>query len=164
MLWSRDYLESRSVPGLRHTPARDVAAWPTCGIRCWCCGISGRGQDRWDAAQAAISRSCWRQRCGRRMIGRIHPEVAGDAATGQDERSEAQLCQAGVPHRRTPYRARSRWRVQRALLISFTPRLSRRRRRSRNVPPSLYPTFAAISSTLALLVFKRCTARSTRRP
>jgi hypothetical protein len=48
-------------------------------------------------------------------------------------------------------------------LISFTPRLSRRRRRSRNVPPFMYPTFAAISSTLALLVFKRCTARSTRR-
>src|SRR6202046_1519312 len=53
---------------------------------------------------------------------------------------------------------------QAVLLISFTPRLSRRRSRSRNVPPSLYPTFPAISSTLALLVFKRCTARSTRRP
>src|ERR1700723_115621 len=53
--------------------------------------------------------------------------------------------------------------VQEVLLISFTPRLSRRRRRSRNVPPFMYPTFAAISSTLALLVFKRCTARSTRR-
>src|SRR5579863_3199860 len=53
--------------------------------------------------------------------------------------------------------------VQAALLISFTPRLSRRRRRSRNVPPSVYPTFVAISSTLALLVFRRCTARSTRR-
>ena len=53
--------------------------------------------------------------------------------------------------------------VREAVLISFTPRLSRRRRRSRNVPPFMYPTFAAISSTLALLVFKRCTARSTRR-
>src|SRR3984885_6066184 len=53
--------------------------------------------------------------------------------------------------------------IQKVLLISFTPRLSRRRRRSRSVPPSMYPTFAAISSTLALLVFKRCTARSTRR-
>jgi hypothetical protein len=53
--------------------------------------------------------------------------------------------------------------VQKVLLICFTPRLSRRRRRSRNVPPSMYPTFAAISSTLALLVFKRCTACSTRR-
>jgi hypothetical protein len=53
--------------------------------------------------------------------------------------------------------------VQETLLISFTPRLSRRRRRSRNVPPFMYPTFAAMSSTLALLVFKRCTARSTRR-
>src|SRR6202012_5888031 len=53
--------------------------------------------------------------------------------------------------------------IQAALLISFTPSFSRRRRRSRNVPPSVYPTFVAISSTLALLVFKRCTARSTRR-
>src|ERR1700745_2926397 len=52
---------------------------------------------------------------------------------------------------------------QAALLISFTPRLSRLRRRSRSVPPFTYPTFAAICSTLALLVFKRCTARSTRR-
>src|SRR5258708_39839281 len=52
---------------------------------------------------------------------------------------------------------------QAALLISFTPSFSRRRRRSRNVPPSMYPTFVAISSTLALLVFRRCTARSTRR-
>jgi hypothetical protein len=51
-------------------------------------------------------------------------------------------------------------RIQEVLRISFTPRLSRRRKRSRNVPASLYPTFAAISSTLAL---KRCTARSTRR-
>jgi hypothetical protein len=54
--------------------------------------------------------------------------------------------------------------VREVLLISFTPTLSRRRRRSRNVPPFMYPTFAAISSMLALLVFKRCTARSTRRP
>src|SRR5579863_2763288 len=53
--------------------------------------------------------------------------------------------------------------IQAALLISFTPSFSRRRRRSRNVPPSAYPTLVAISSTLALLVFKRCTARSTRR-
>ena len=53
--------------------------------------------------------------------------------------------------------------VREFLLISFTPRLSRRRRRSRNVPPFLYPTFAATSSTLALLVFKRWTTRSTRR-
>src|SRR6202451_4584357 len=53
--------------------------------------------------------------------------------------------------------------IQEALLISFTPTLRRRRRRSRNVPPFMYPTFAAMSSTLALLVFKRCTARSTRR-
>jgi transcriptional regulator GlxA family with amidase domain len=30
-----------------------------------------------------------------------------------------------------------------------------------SLPPSAYPTFVAISSTLALLVFKRCTARST---
>src|SRR6201985_2706719 len=52
---------------------------------------------------------------------------------------------------------------QETLLISLTPTFSRRRRRSRNVPPFLYPTFVAISSTLALLVFKRCTARSTRR-
>src|ERR1700748_312114 len=52
---------------------------------------------------------------------------------------------------------------QETLLISLTPTFSRRRRRSRNVPPSLYPTFAAISSTLVLLVFRRCTARSTRR-
>src|SRR6202789_4381509 len=57
----------------------------------------------------------------------------------------------------------ARLHVQEAFLISFSPRLSRRRKRSRKVPPSLYPTFVAISSTLALLVFKRCTARSTRR-
>jgi len=35
--------------------------------------------------------------------------------------------------------------------------------RTRKVVPSVYPTRSATSSTLALLVFKRCTARSTRK-
>ena len=154
MLWSRDYLESRSVPGLRHPPARDVAARSIPGTRC--CAISGRDQARWDAVQAGISRSCWRQRRGIRRPPGTQPRTG---------RANSKLIMPGwSPASKDPYRARSRWHVQRALLISLTPRLSRRRSRSRNVPPSLYPTFAAISSTLALLVFNRCTARSTRRP
>src|SRR5262249_12780420 len=46
--------------------------------------------------------------------------------------------------------------------ISLTPALSRRRSSVRSVTPSAYPTRAAISSTLAPVVFKRWTACSTR--
>ena len=53
--------------------------------------------------------------------------------------------------------------VQAILLISLIPSFNRRRKRFRNVVPSAYPTRAATSSTLALPVFSRCTARSTRR-
>jgi hypothetical protein len=47
--------------------------------------------------------------------------------------------------------------------ISLIPRPRRRRSRTRRIEPSVYPTRTAISSTLALLVFRRCTARSTRK-
>jgi len=48
-------------------------------------------------------------------------------------------------------------------LISLIPRPRRRRSSTRRIEPSVYPTRSAISSTLALLVFRRCTARSTRK-
>src|SRR5262249_4754425 len=53
--------------------------------------------------------------------------------------------------------------LQAILLISLITTLNRRRRRLRSVVPSAYPTRPAISSTLALPVFSRWTARSTRR-
>jgi hypothetical protein len=59
--------------------------------------------------------------------------------------------------------SRTQIKIQANRLISLIPRPRRRRSRTRRIEPSVYPTRSAISSTLALLVFRRCTARSTRK-
>ena len=56
-----------------------------------------------------------------------------------------------------------RYSVNAVPLISLTPKFSCLRRRTRSVAPSAYPTRAAISSRLALLVLSRCRARWTRK-
>jgi len=71
MLWSRDNVEGRSLPGLREPPARDVSKWVFARATADHVGASGSQAMKLEVAEYA----CWLRRSTTGDCRTIHPEL-----------------------------------------------------------------------------------------